>query len=455
MGKRAAALLQQAEQLHPFAATLATKAGFPLWDKVLVRYDATARGSDTILLVPLVPDGSTRVHAVIELRMSDQVVMRVFGAADYKNYPHGLLAGSSATAERFAVEFMKIEKLVFGYRQFVLRDDSLLKLNRPQAAGRYLKLNLIPVADSAALVLAPGDCYEVEIWYDPDGNSDPGHCSGNEYFTGETYLEGNCGSGSGGGYPGGFGIFSGGNPVVISGWTTNTPPVGSGPGWTNWPVYHPPQGWVPSYVADADCPPLIGELQQDTTFISKLRELNGRSVTNLSYEKGYEVRWLSPAFYEPVSGSPNSQFIQWNIYSAMDGFMHSHFRGLNSIFSPQDMVLMAKMWLNRAARDSTRFFLVVTSADAFPYLVVVNDVAKYRKFAERITRDSAATRKYLWQYESKFNFQDIGKNEKGFLEMLSRETKGGLTLFRASETCDKWHKMELDAWGAVSTINCY
>jgi hypothetical protein len=453
---RAATALQLANAQAPFAAALAVKSGFPQWNKVQVQYDATTRGSDTILLVPLVPDGSPRVHAVIELRMSDAVVMRVLSANDYKNYPYGSLTGSNTTAERFAVELMKIEHLVFGYNQFVLRDDSLLKFNRPQAAGlhRYLKLNLIPVTDSAALVLAQSDCYEVEVWYDPDGDSDPDHNSGNEYFTGETYLEGNCNS-SGGGYPGGFGIFSGGSPVVVSGWTTNAPPVGSGPGWTNWPVYHPPQGWTPSYVADADCPPLINELQQDTAFISKLRELNDRSVTNLSYERGYDVRRRDIGLYLPLNGTPNAGLINWHIPFPTDGLMHCHYRGLNSIFSPQDMVLMAQLWLHGLARDSSRFFFVVTSADAYPYLVVVNDVAKYRAFAERITKDSTENRRFMRVYDSKFNFQDIEKNEKGFLQMLLKETKGGLTLFRANESCDKWNKLGIDAWGTMSTTDCY
>jgi hypothetical protein len=460
--RRAVVVLQEAETRRSFAVQLVQKNGFPLWDKAMTYYDAAARGGDTMLLVPLVPDGSRRVHAIIELRMSDQVVMRVLGAEDYKLYPHGRLAGSSATAERFAVEFMKIEHLVFGYRQFVLRDDSLLKPFVPaaQQANRFLKLNIVPLSASNAMLTTTttgGDCYEVPVFeYDANGQ---------EWFTGETQWEGNCENNGAGGYPGGFGIFNGGNPVVVSGWTTNAPPTGSGSGWTNWPVYHPPQGWTPSYVDDGQWPKNPCKLADSLMRMARYRALLNQLKLKLtdSFETGYWTQNLhnNNFSYVEAKGPAGTLSIPYAIPagSIIDAFLHNHYLDSNalSIFSIDDIISMWKLFTDNHMPANPKEFSMTLVTFRGAYMVTIKDVNKFKAFGDlMIKKDPDGLFLNMWFYSrySILHTNSATVNELNFAQAL-KEMDTGLALFKSDETMSSYIPITVNnAGNAVITGPC-
>jgi hypothetical protein len=459
--QRAVGVLREAEKQQPFVETIAQKLGWPLWDKAQLQYHPTARGSDTILLVPLVPDGSRRVHAVLELRLSTNMLLRIFGGDDHKNYPSGTLWASTASAERFAVEFMKIEHRVFGYRQFVIKADSLFQ-HHPIMRGQFRKINIVPAAaNSTALVLASADCYEVEIWYDPDGDADPGHNSGNEYFTGETYLEGNCGSSSGGGYPGGFGIFSGGSPVVVSGWTTNTPTTGSGPGWVNWPPYHPPQGWTPSYVDDAPWPNpcmVIDTLLKNSTFKTLMGHLYIKCTDR--FETGFLIKNIhSPApASSSVVGTPNTLSIDFSTNDTVDCILHNHYidSASLSIFSSDDLFTIWDFFHGGQTQDPASFTMgLVTFRTS--YLLMITDTAKFRNFGNKFLTNRADDRFINQWFYITYGISEkasISNNEYNFLRALTG-LNCGLTLIRGNESMTSFKPIRLSADGkSVEEVKC-
>ncbi len=253
--KRVMDELKKRQSQNPtFIPSLVARHGYVVWDKstIKIRTANITSGrtnetqNDTIILLPLVhPQGHT-VNAYIEAHLTDTVRLNLYQSDAYTNYPYGNLNSSVNNAEKFALEFMLLDNKVFGYSRFRIIDTTLFRHGMTLATNCYGVFNISNVITSTERISgsAPDDCYEVEIWYDPDGDSDPSDNSGNEYFTGVTYWVGDCGSGSLGG---GFGLgFGNGNNNNIGGLGSGNPGGTGGGGW------EPLGGGSGSGVADPD-----------------------------------------------------------------------------------------------------------------------------------------------------------------------------------------------------------
>jgi hypothetical protein len=221
-------------------------------------------------------------------------------------------------------------------------------------------------------------------------------------------------------------------------------------------------GWEPiEDEIEPDCDDYILALQNDTTFAAKFKSLNTSSVLNLNYEKGYVVKNRASNEYIEVEGNAGEPHIYLShIGIQINGVIHSHFTGLNSIFSPGDMLFMAQFYIAGKARDSANLFWGVTSSYGDPYLVKVTNTAKYRAFAEKIVameQNPKKSKRFTSIYKNWFNSNSVTKNEKGFLDMLDDLKVGdGMTLYRANNTeCTQWTKLTLSASGNVVTTNCF
>lgn len=203
---------------------LINKVGYPRWDKTFSKNGKqnNARvnngSNDTIVIIPFTLN-TNLVTAYIEALINDTIQLGLQQRANYKNYPYGRLSPEIKNAEKFAYEFMLLEKRVFGHKRFKVVDTLLFKtafsninLNKNQFVFINLnKSNNISgrttgdtVDDDVDVSLNP--C--VEIWFDPDGDEDPCDCSGNEYFH---HYEGDCGGGAYFvGFGNGFGDYHGG-----------------------------------------------------------------------------------------------------------------------------------------------------------------------------------------------------------------------------------------------------
>lgn len=211
---------------------LINKVGYPRWDKTFSKNvkQNNARvnngSNDTIVIIPFTLN-TNLVTAYIEALINDTIQLGLQQRANYKNYPYGRLSPEIKNAEKFAYEFMLLEKRVFGHKRFKVVDTLLFKtafsninLNKNQFVFINLnKSNNISgrttgdtVDDDVDVSLNP--C--VEIWFDPDGGADPCDCSGNESFD---HYEGDCGGGVTyfGDFGNGFGDYSGGIDPGIGG----------------------------------------------------------------------------------------------------------------------------------------------------------------------------------------------------------------------------------------------
>lgn len=190
--------------------------GYALWDKGFSKIKKDKKNilgrnasgtNDTIVIIPFAQENTSTVSAYIEAHISDSLRMSLYQSNQYINYSNGILNSSVNNAEKFAYEFMLLEKRVFNHTRFKIIDSNLFKNafgtnNIASNQFRYLNINSI----STTANKNPDDDEDtqqnpcIEIWYDPDGDADPCDCSGNEYFD---HYEGDCGGG--GGYIGGFG----------------------------------------------------------------------------------------------------------------------------------------------------------------------------------------------------------------------------------------------------------
>jgi hypothetical protein len=136
---RVAKELEKQNQKTGFISTLATQAGFPVWDKATVRLlkDNSQNsnslfedyeGADTCILVPMVLQDAKHVNAFISATIiNDSVTMRMYYKNDYKAFPFKASQPSPSitSAEDFALQMMLFDKEVFGHTEFSVKDKRL------------------------------------------------------------------------------------------------------------------------------------------------------------------------------------------------------------------------------------------------------------------------------------------------------------------------------------------
>lgn len=212
---------------------LIDKVGYPRWDKTyskkIKQHNARVSNSsnDTIVIIPFTQN-TNLVTGYIEALINDTIQLGLQQRSNYKNYDYGRLSPEIKNAEKFAYEFMLLEKRVFSHKRFKVVDSLLFKTafsnNNTSNKKQFIFVNLNnknnisgrttgdTVDDDVNISTNP--C--VEIWFDPDGDEDPCDCSGNEYFD---HYEGDCGGGGTyiGDFGNGFGDYTGGVDPGIGG----------------------------------------------------------------------------------------------------------------------------------------------------------------------------------------------------------------------------------------------
>jgi hypothetical protein len=137
---RVALELKLQNELTGFVNEIANTAGYPVWDKSVVKLikqnniamsaslSKDGEGGDTCILVPMVLQDAKYVNAFIAASIiDDSVTMRMFYRNDYKAYPFKASqpAAGVTTAEAFASQMLLFDNEVFGYNTFQVLDKRL------------------------------------------------------------------------------------------------------------------------------------------------------------------------------------------------------------------------------------------------------------------------------------------------------------------------------------------
>lgn len=133
--KAKAAFKQKTVQYH-FASKFVKHVGIPYWDKAMIasmrvdtksgaRTDASS-SNDTLVLVPIVPEGKRFVNGFLVCKISsDSSTIKLFEAKNYKKYPLTPNGSGKADAMTLVRQLMIFEYNIFGKDMFVINDKRL------------------------------------------------------------------------------------------------------------------------------------------------------------------------------------------------------------------------------------------------------------------------------------------------------------------------------------------
>ncbi len=439
--------LQQQNAQTNFVSALPANSGYPVWDKI-VRIS-----KNNTLIVPLTLN-NLNLTALLIIRNTDNgSIVRCLTKNYLFDVCHNPAYNKPKAEGKFGL-FMVMENIAFGTSGFyhipahLFNEVTGLDNEGNKTINMVSAYSNSPTPDSYVEV-----CIKYKIKVECGGAQTPipdasGGCYVEREICESIYFDDDpppIGGGGGGGS-------GGGDPCPGNTWYNPVPnPCGDG---------DPPP--PPIIDSTGNCDPFIDTLQKDNNFVSKFQYLNSKSVLGLSYEIGYEVRDRATQNYIQQIGSTSYPTILWNIpaNTFQEGLIHSHYDGLNNIFTPEDVIFMAQVFLANHAKDTNNLYMGIASSLGLPYLIKVGDVAAYRTFCEKIAgvngNDEKKQNTFAEKFYNKINSDNPDTNEREFLKLIKEYgADTGLILYQGNNDCNQWKKLKIDNFGAVIQTNCF
>lgn len=488
---------------NEYISKFAKDNGFPVWDKAIVStakklptgsqqrngegnsVDGEEEGATTITL-PIVPWGEEFVTGFVEGKITDTVLLALYRGGDYSMYSFDDVPDSVINADKAAMQIMQLNKKVFGYTKFKVDDNRLFSNEtqyNPNAKRRAIQLIDSLYNQTSNVSIASG-CHVYEyynIYYDcdkwgqnceidhgeygyviqcpgggnpnttPPPSNTPSGTGGTGTGTGGTGTgTGSTGGGSGGG-PTGNGPAGGGGgggtvPLPCPSSQSGTIPP---PNCT--PVPDPPIHPYEELDTRNPCDSVVLALNNNSTFIGKFQALNADSVFTSGREWGFLAKDLQTNSYFHKKGLPGVGQITYDNLTGttIDGKVHTHFTGYNSIFSMEDLISIAYAYHDGLMSDPAKYFEGMTSQSGGPYLLRINNLGKFKAWADTIVANEEKRNKLLEKNKDIAYINNPQKNETEFLKILdSKALYGVFTLFGAEENCTDWRMHSLFPDGA-------
>ena len=230
----------------------------------------------------------------------------------------------------------------------------------------------------------------------------------------------NTGGGGTGSSTGGTGFNSGGGTGSGSGTGTGSNSGG--------PILTSPTGGNPNgNTVNTPCN-LISKLKKDVDFKAKLASFKNSAATD-NFEK-YSVVYNDPTpnttagqedayDYEDFQGAEDAQGGAYTGNSTMQGVIHTHYQGLTSIFSPDDLQDMYNQMIYPDITDD--FFIGVVTAEGTAYILQVVDRQAFINFGNQYLSTDKKMREFTNNtYKKVYNLTSGNRanNEKNFLKMM-------------------------------------
>ncbi|HEX7902867.1 MAG TPA: hypothetical protein VF487_03230 [Chitinophagaceae bacterium] len=190
--KRIFEYLKSENSKKDFLSEFVKIAGYPRWDKIILKEGAEMHNTDfvnnkfyqetdTLCIIPLVTENNTAISGVLIAELLNGQI----------NCHYSLVNNYNEMGElkrKFVLSMIQFEKFVFGHTTFKIYDNALLGnantilLKKGQPKNSLTKGQMTNTLDDP--------CEIIEIWYDP--TAEECHCTGDEYYTGEWYYQGDC-----------------------------------------------------------------------------------------------------------------------------------------------------------------------------------------------------------------------------------------------------------------------
>ena len=151
--------------------------------------------------------------------------------------------------------------------------------------------------------------------------------------------------------------------------------------------------------------------------------------------------------YNPYTGNAGQQYADFNIPGGekIDGFVHTHFAGGLSIFSPADLIAYYEIYQDGKVRDVDTYGMQVITNQGTVYSLMIDDLAKFQSFGSTALADQSLL-------SSTFLFLGLtptssaGDSERSFLKVLGANGGSGLKLFRGdASNLNNWVPITLDS----------
>lgn len=198
-------------------------------------------------------------------------------------------------------------------------------------------------------------------------------------------------------------------------------------------------------------------LEQNQGFKDKMNDL--QSKTNLNYETGYTMKRNTDGTitFNAISGNPNQAGIDFNINSAIDGYIHTHYSGLLSIFSPDDIRALYTLMSSNLMGDPSIFTTGLVTANGTTYVLHIDNVQQFQTFSQNFLSNDGSFNIFSNIYGSLYNINpsnSVQQNEQSFLSML-QATNSGLKLLKGNlGDFNDWNLQSLDQNNNVTTTDC-
>jgi hypothetical protein len=204
----------------------------------------------------------------------------------------------------------------------------------------------------------------------------------------------------------------------------------------------------------------MNKLKADTGFRAKMVELK-TAADDENVEKGqtlYNKTGVAPInnkyLYSPSSGTPNNPEINYSYYASTQGYVHTHYEELISIFSVKDLLDMYNTMKNVSVTDD--FFYGVFTEAGSEYILQIVDRAAFIAFGDTNLSNENKRFKFTSKLESYYDVTNNGSvedNEDGIVKMLQRKN-AGLAMFKPTDnTFTDYVKLEY-ASGDTNETNC-
>nr|WP_314494123.1 hypothetical protein [uncultured Chryseobacterium sp.] len=190
-----------------------------------------------------------------------------------------------------------------------------------------------------------------------------------------------------------------------------------------------------------------------------LTDLKGKT-TSATAEHGYLLEESNGVISEThIEGIPGTGEINFNVNAAIDGYIHSHYQGLLSVFSPSDLFALAQIYKKGMIKNTNTFAIGVVTASGTQYMMVIDDLTKFDNFINTLFTGNEIDPNIANLYETSYNIlqinntNSVANNESNFLTFLEQNNLG-LKMLKGDSTFNSWSLLTKNSEGTVVPQNC-
>ena len=181
----------------------------------------------------------------------------------------------------------------------------------------------------------------------------------------------------------------------------------------------------------------FGESQKTKDLMNNLK-----NETKSDREKGYTLKDNSGTLNENYfEGTPGENYMDVDVSDGVNAIIHSHYTGLLSIFSPDDIFVIAAAYKGGYIKDTQNFVLGVVTDSGTQYYMVIDDLQKFSTFSDQVLINGFNIYKNMYKRLGKISENNSpALNEYNFLNYLDKNNTG-LKILEGSEDMNTWKKL--------------